>query len=120
MKFSSFKEFRAAVSNDIESVVKYLSVDLTKTLRELALGLTRLTFLDNFNAFSATVSIPTMTEVAIRNGLQGGAIPSYRLIVRGGEDSQNIVDGDTPWTQDYVYLKNLGAGTATATVIFIK
>lgn len=114
MKFFAFKEFRGLASD----MVAYLREDLKKTLKELQIGLTRLSFLDNFVSFEVEVTIPAGDELAIRNELRT-RIPDQRLIVRGNDNSPYIVDGDTEWTMDYVYLKNTGAGTATATVVFL-
>lgn len=116
MKFTAFKEFR--FSRTIESVLDYLSIDLRKFLRELQIGLTRLSFLDNFECFYAEVTIDNGDEAKIRNPL--GLIPSQRIIVRGGEGSELVSDGPTPWTEDYVYLKNYGPNTVTLTVLFIR
>lgn len=119
MKFSSFKEFRGAFKETIEDVAKYLSIDITKTLRELSNGLTKLNFADNFESFEVSVTINNGTELAIRNELRTGKIPTKRIIVRGGDGVQNIVDGDIEWTKNYVYLKNTGASPVSLTVIFL-
>ena len=130
MKFSSFKEFRgqlSALSAQTESadgklkrISEYLRVDITKVLRELAVGLTRLSLLDNFDSFSVQVTIPATTEVEIRNELVSKEVPTQRLIVRGGSGAENIVDGDTQWTKDFVYLQNTGGSDVTVTVMFLK
>ena len=127
MKFSSFKEFRGlrsivqmAPDRMIEVIGEYLRVDVTKTLRELAVGLTRLRFTDNFEAFEVEVTIPATSEVPIRNELKSKEIPTQRLVVRGGTGAQNVVDGDTEWTQDFVYLQNTGGSEVTVTVVFLR
>ena len=117
MKFSSFKEFRGAAT---DAVSQFLRVDITKTLRELAGGLTRLRFTDNFEAFEVEVTIPATSEVPIRNELKSKTIPTQRLIVRGGSGAENVVDGDTQWTRDFVYLQNTGGSEVTVTVVFLK
>ena len=104
MKFLEFKEFRG-MAND---VLSYLRFDLKKTLKELQTGLARLTLTDNFEAFSVEVTIGAGAELEIRNRLRSGKIPSQRIFVRG--NSKDIVDGDTEWNQNFVYLKNTGAG----------
>lgn len=119
MRFFGFKEFRQLVQPTIESIGYYLTVDLTTSMRELANGLTKLNFRDNFESFEVEVEIVAGGEVEIRNELQG-AIPSERLIVRGNEGSKDIVDGDTEWNLNFVYLKNVGAATAQAKIIFFK
>lgn len=120
MKFSSFKEFRGALAATAEDVVNYLNADLTKIIRELNVGLTRLTFDDNFESFVTTVTIPAGTEVAIRNGLLNGMVPRYRVILRGNDGSKDVVDGVVAWNKDYVSLRNVGASSATLTVAFMR
>ena len=120
MNFSSFKEFRHLLTPAIEDVGRFLSVDLTKTLRDLAVGLTKLSFLDNFESFSVEVTIATGVEIEIRNQLRSQLIPTQRIIVRGKSGTEDIVDGDTEWTNQFVYLKNTGASSATVTVMFLR
>lgn len=117
MKFGAFKEFRN-ILNNIDEVINYLRVDLTKTLRELGLGLNRLKFTENFESFKVTVTIPATSELAIQNKLRSRDVPSERIVVRS--DSHEVVDGDTEWNQNFVYLKNTGSAAATLTVIFLK
>jgi len=120
VKFASFKEFRQAISNTIEDVVAYLNTDHTKMIRELNVGLSKLSLLDNFDSFIATTTIAAGTEVQIRNGLRNGLVPSYRIILRGNAGSVDVVDGDTEWNTNYVTLKNVGAVSATLTVLFLR
>jgi len=116
MNFIEFKEFRGVA----DGVISYLKTDLKKILKELQLGLTKLRFTENFEAFEIEVTIAAGAELKIRNQIRSGTIPSQRLIIRGGSGSQNIVDGDTEWTREHVYLKNTGASAATATVLFVR
>lgn len=127
MKFTAFKEFRGIVRKVIDDpeailqqAVDYLSIDMTKTLRELQLGLVRLNFDDNFESFTETVTIAASSELAIQNKLKDGIIPSKRIIVRGGTGAENIVDGDTEWSSRFVYLKNQSLSPVTVTVIFLR
>jgi len=91
--------------------------DVTRS--ELLTGLGQLKFLENFHCFVATVTIATGVEERIRNKLDP-KIPAYRIIVRETGDTGKLIDGDTEWTNQYVYLKNAGAGSVTATVIFFE
>ena len=122
MRFTQFKEFKEADPNTgtLETVISYLFADMPKTLRELSYGLTKLTFADNFESFKVSVTIPATSELAIRNQLRSGQIPTERIIVRGKSGAENVVDGDTDWTKQFVYLKNVGASAATVTVLFIR
>jgi len=115
MKFTSFKEFKG-LDLQIQNVIDYLSIDLRKILRDLQLGLTKMEFTDNFESFQTTVTIASGSEIAIRNELS--IVPTQRLIVAG--NSNEVVDGDTAWNNDFVFLKNIGATEATVTVIFLK
>lgn len=112
MKISKLREFRPG--NDPE---KYLLTDLAFSLRDLFTALTRLTFGDNFNSFTATITVAASGDTAIRNEI--GVIPSGKIIIKDG-GSSDIVDGDTAWTTDYVYLKNLGGSPVTVTVVFFE
>jgi hypothetical protein len=86
---------------------------------ELLTGLSKLEFLENFHCFSIDVTIASGAEEKIRNQLDP-KIPSYRLIVREIGDDGRLIDGDTAWTTEHVYLKNSGTGSLTATVIFFE
>jgi hypothetical protein len=119
MKFGSFKEYRR-ITGTLEEVVEYLKTDLTRALKDLTVGLTRLKVVDNFDSFETTVTILAGQEVAIRNALPSREIPTKRIIVKGGTGAQDIVDGDTAWTIDYVYLKNLGLTDVQVTVLFLR
>ena len=119
MKFSKFREFRL-VTATIESVVKYLSVDLVFSLRELYTGLSRLDFTENFQSFKVVVELPLGGgDVAIRNQLSP-IVPTGKIILRDG-GGNTIVDGNTDWNEDYVYLKNTSGTTDyEVTVVFFK
>lgn len=120
MKFPTFREFRPLRRGDeSRNIVEYLSIHLIRNFKQLSLGLTKLSFADNFEGFIVeNLSIPAGVEVEITNRLDN--IPSQRLIIRGGEGSENVVDGDTAWSQDKVYLKNVGGMDALVTVQFLK
>lgn len=119
MKFGALKSFKETINaKTLQGVIQYLQEDLGKALRELSTGLSRLTLSENFESFTVQVSIPATSEIPIRNLLTGGVTPTKRVIVRS--NSSTIVDGDTAWTSKYVYLKNTGGSTATATVIFLR
>ena len=118
MKFAGFREYRPS-NQTIEEIIKYLSVDLVRSQRELTVGLTKLDLEENFNSFLVNgIVVPAASELAIRNQLN--VIPTQRIIVKGGTDSNNVVDGDTPWDINFLYLKNVGATDATINVLFIK
>jgi hypothetical protein len=114
MRFFILKEFRGG------SVEEYLRNAFTSVLRNLQTGLSQLTFDENFSNFlEEDLIVPAGAEITIANRLDNKVIPRFRMITRqtGGG---HILDGDTPWTNDFVYLKNLGASDATITVFFFR
>lgn len=114
MKFKGIRKFGG---NSLAEVVKYLAVDISIALKDLFSGLGRLSFADNFQSFETTVTIAAGTEKAIPNYLGTQALK--RIIVRQTGNAL-ITDGDTAWTDNFVYLKNNGSNSVTATVIFMR
>lgn len=104
------------------SVVNYIEVSLWSWLRDLTVGLFKISFKENFQSFTVEVAILAMTEVSIANQFANsspGTIPSGRIITRQKGDAV-ILDGDTPWNDNAVYLKNPSANNVMITVIFFK
>lgn len=105
------------------SVLKYVEVDLWSWMRELTVGLLKLTFQQNFQSFTVkNLSIPAGVEVAITNEFSTsypGVIPSERIITRQ-KGNANIIDGTTVWTENHVYLMNPSANDAVISVTFFK
>jgi hypothetical protein len=103
--------------------LKYLEVDLWSWLKDLSVGLLKIDFQQNFQAFIVeNVSIPAGQEVPITNQFQTsypGVIPSGRIITRQKGDA-NIIDGNTAWTTTQLYLRNPSANDATVSVLFFK
>lgn len=118
MIFPQFKPFRPR-DFSLQEMTKYISIDLGFNFQQLTLGLTKLRFGDNFAGWITTdLEIVAGEEVSIANQL--GEPVTARIILRGGDGSQNIVDGETAWTAQTVSLKNVGATTATVSVAFLK
>lgn len=91
---------------------------LANLITELSVGLIKLSFVDNFEAFETEITIPPATVLEIRNELD--FIPSKRIIARQDKEAA-ISDSSTPWTLDFVYLENHDASnTVILTVIFIR
>lgn len=104
------------------SFIEYIEVSLWSWLRDLTTGLLRLTFNENFQSFTVTVTIPANTEIAIYNEFATsfpGNIPNNRIITRQ-QGNALIIDGNTTWTDNNVYLQNVSANDATITVIFFN
>ena len=90
--------------------------DLSKITKELMVGLRALTFLDNFDSFEAEVTIAAATEISIRNNLNKQA----KYVIIGKQTGNGLLTaGDTAWDNNYVTMKNHGAESVTATLIFL-
>jgi hypothetical protein len=101
-------------------IEKYLEIDFWTWAREVTNAFSRLNFTENFQAFIVkNLSIPKMTQVSIPNQLMQGQMPTGRIITRQTGDA-NIIDGDSPWTQNFLYLKNPSANDAVISVIFFQ
>jgi hypothetical protein len=118
MKFPVFRELRVFRQSrlELQDIVDYLSTSMAKNLRELFTGLTKLSFADNFESFTATTTIAAGTEVPIRNELN--AVPTGKIIVKA--DNNAVVDGDADNDENFVYLKNPSGSSAEVTVIWFK
>lgn len=105
------------------SLVKYIEIDLWSWLRDLTTGLLKIDFKQNFQSFTVEqLNIPAGMEVSIPNQFRTaypGNIPSGRIIIRQQGDA-NIIDGNTSWTENHVYLRNPSANDAVISVLFFK
>lgn len=105
------------------SIINYIEVYLWSWLKDLYIAILKINFKDNFQSFSVSdLSIPAGIEVSISNDFNisnKGYIPSARIITRQKGDA-TIVDGDTPWTDKHVYLKNPSANDVIISVVFLK
>lgn len=104
-----------------QSYVKYLEIDLWSWLREMTTAITKINFNENFQSFIVTdVSIKAGTEVAIPNQFKNrypGVVPTGRIITRQKGDA-NIIDGNTEWNSNTVYLRNPSSNDAVVSVLF--
>lgn len=117
MKFFDAPKFMGT----IDDVPRYLKEKLGAGLRDLYAGLRSLSFADNFRSFTWTGDISAGSTVTITNGLT--AIPSSRIVVRAiplAAGTVIIDDSLTPWSPDFVYLKNAGSAAVRVTVIFFE
>ena len=112
MKFRGVKPY-----TDAKSVEEYLGQSLRSDMLDLVDGLHRLSLTDNMESFSYEGTVTNGTEVEIRNPLS--TPPSGRLVIKHSGDPA-IVDGDTEWSTDFVYLKNAGSAPATVKIIYFK
>lgn len=111
MKFKQFIKIFGEVG------IGKLADNFNRLVDELNTGLKRLTLTENFESYLAQVTIDAGTEETIAHNL--GVIPSGRIILKHSGDSR-IVDGDTDWDKNNIYLKNTGATDVTLTVLILK
>lgn len=91
--------------------------DVKDAIRELALGLRKLTFGDNFSSFEEEVVISAGSELGIRNHLT--KIPKKFIIV--DQTGHGVIArGITEWSKELVYLINYGPEDVVATVVFLE
>lgn len=109
---------RAFAGRTADQMLKYLSGDLARTLKDLSLGLRRLTFAENFQTFSHTFTVGDHDTVQIPNRL--GAVDLEWVVVDISGDSRLVRDATTPWTAESIYLYNTGLVSVTATVRFFR
>lgn len=89
--------------------------DIKELLRTLGVGLHRLSLTENFEQQEVMVTLEAGQELSIRNRLN--FIPT-KCIILFSKGNGLITAGDTPFTRDFLYLKNHGAVQVTATVSF--
>ena len=118
MNFAALREFKKLQNTDIKDVIDFLADEFTHSIRELRVGLTKLTFSDNFDSFTSIITIPASGEAVIRNELT--SIPTEWILVRKNEGGLTVCEGDTAWTLENLYLKNTGLVDAQVTVRFFK
>ncbi len=105
----------------LEQIVKYLQADLSSFLKSLQAAMAKLSFADNFATFSKTFTVAAGATATIQNLLGTPALEWVVVDVQG--DSRLVrdpTDADAIWTANFVYLKNAGATSITATVRFFR
>jgi hypothetical protein len=119
VNFAALKEFRKNPSSGIKDVIDYLSIELSATIRELRVGLQKISFADNFDSFESVITIPANSEVEILNSLN--SIPTYYLILSADKGGLSVCKGDTGWTLSRIYMKNVSlTDAANITVRFFR
>lgn len=119
MKIGIFREFKLSRNeSDGPRLIEWAAVELSKALRAVVQALGALTFDDNFKSFTDEQTIAAGAEVAIRNRLISGKIPTGRIILKS--TSPDVADGPTAWSSDFVYLKNYGVTDAAVKVVFFE
>ncbi len=91
--------------------------DFNSMVRQLAVGLSRLTFTDNFDSFEFSDTLASGAELTRRNPLT--RIPKGYIIIKQ-KGNGLITAGETAWTQDSVTLKNHGPDSVEFTAVFLR
>ncbi len=93
--------------------------ELRALIKELANGLLKLNFVDNFESFKATLLIPgSTTDFRVSNQLS--FIPSEYIIVSQEGNGLITKAASTVWTRNYLYLDNNSANDVTIKIIFMR
>lgn len=67
-----------------------------------------LNFNDNFESSELEFTVDAATEEAVRNPFRGGKVPASYLVTF--EEGNGILKkGDTAWTADFLYFKNVSS-----------
>ena len=98
---------------------------LQSLMRDLNAGLNgRLTFDDQFNTFTVTVTISNGATERIENRLMdvngNKIVPSQWIVVNAVTNGGPLFRGATAWDKDFLYLKNGGSAGGTFTVRFFE
>ena len=92
--------------------------DLQDLIRQLSLGLHKLSLDDNLEAFKVEdLQISAGTEASVRNKLT--FIPK-QYIITSQEGNGVVTKGATTWDNTNLYLHNYGSVAVTITVIFMR
>lgn len=91
--------------------------DIANLVKELDRGLRDINFADNFDSFETEVTIPTSSELEIRNQLT--IIPT-RYIIVSQTGNGLVTKGTSTWTKDFLYLYNNGGVDVTIKIIFFR
>lgn len=91
---------------------------LKQLLKDLSTLLKDINFLDNFRSFQVVdETIAAGTTAKFRNKLN--VIPTT-MMVNKQTGNGLLTAGSTAWDETYVYVKNNGAESVTATITFMR
>lgn len=95
-----------------------LKGDISALVKELENGLRKLTPSNNFSGFTTTVTISATSELRLTNQLK--TVPTGYIILEQTSGNNVVTKGDSPWTTDFLYLKNNGSSEVTVKIHFIQ
>ncbi len=115
MKFKAIKRFADETS---EKAISWITTELNACLRELFIGLSKLTFAENFVTYSWSGTLAINEVLQISHPFK--QIPSGYIIYKQVGDA--VVDASTTeWTSEVLYLRNnSGTNAVTLTVVFFS
>jgi hypothetical protein len=91
--------------------------EIRKLVKELAVGLRRLAFKDNFEGFEVDITIPASSTISVRNQLP--FIPS-RYIILSQMGNGLVTKSTIAWTLDFLYFHNNGAAEVTVKIFVMR
>lgn len=114
MRFRPVNKF---LGSTLLEVVSWLTTELNSAVRELYIGLTSISFEDNFNSFVWTGTLAVSETRQIPHPF--ARIPKGHLITK--QVGNGLVDSSaTAWDRQFAYLRNNSASnTVELTVIFL-
>lgn len=90
--------------------------EVSRLVKELAVGLRNLTFTDNFTSFTYSGTIESSGTVLVRNKLNSTNI---RYIV-SDNNGDGTINRSTTWDANYLSFKNNGSVSAEVEIIIFK
>ncbi len=102
--------------NALSDVVNYVRIELNKYLNDVFVTLGNISFADNFSSFSTSFTLAAGATVSIRNELKTPALSWIVTDITGDNRLVRV----TGWTNELVFLKNVGAVEISATVVFLR
>lgn len=115
MKFLGLRRFSGTSGDD---VARYIGGDLFKAFQDLAAGLGKMSFADNFNSFAFQVTIASGVTLQIPNRLGTTAVFWFPVRITG--DNRLVEDAAAPFTKDVLPIKNASGTATTATILFVR
>lgn len=102
------------MTEDLENkLVKYYNT----LIDELNVGLSRLTFEDNFNAQIVEITLPANTEREVSHSLK--VRPKYKIVLK--QRGNGVIEDSTKsWDDKRIWLVNNSGNEITATIAILR